>query len=153
MAAPIKCPHCQGETGLYQNPVPTVDLIIEIDGHGIVLIDRKNPPLGWALPGGFVDYGESLEDAAVREAREETGLEVELTGQFRAYSDPARDPRRHTITNVFLARAKGRPQASDDAARADVFDPEHLPSPLAFDHRRILEDYLSYKAGLKAIGR
>ena len=152
MAESFRCPHCQGETGLYRNPVPTVDIIIEVDGDGIVLIQRKNPPPGWALPGGFVDYGESLEEAAVREAREETGLDIELTGQFRAYSDPARDPRQHTITNVFLARASGRPMGGDDAARAEVFQPNRLPSPLAFDHQRILDDYFSYQAGRKTAG-
>ncbi|MDY6851655.1 MAG: NUDIX hydrolase, partial [Thermodesulfobacteriota bacterium] len=131
----------------YRNPVPTVDIIIEIKGRGIVLIDRKNPPPGWALPGGFVDYGESLEAAAVREAWEETGLTVTLIDQFRAYSDPNRDPRQHTITNVFLAQAEGEPQGRDDAARAGVFTAGSLPSPLAFDHARILKDYFQAKAG------
>ena len=152
MSESARCPHCEGEIDGYRNPVPTVDVIIEVEG-GIVLILRKNPPPGWALPGGFVDYGESLEEAAVREAREETGLEVELTGQFRAYSDPARNPRQHTITNVFLARAYGRPVGSDDAAQADIFTPELLPSPLAFDHGLILNDYFRYKAGLENTGR
>lgn len=131
----------------YRNPVPTVDVIIEIAGRGIVLIERRNPPHGFALPGGFVDYGESLEAAAAREAFEETGLEVELLGQFRAYSDPGRDPRHHTITNVFLARASGEPAARDDAAGAGVYDPRRPPTPLAFDHARILADYLAFKEG------
>ena len=91
----------------YRNPSPTVDLIIELPGHRIVLIERKNPPHGYALPGGFVDYGESLEDAARREALEETGLKVELVRQFHTYSDPSRDPRKHTITTVLIARAGG----------------------------------------------
>lgn len=145
MTEPLKCPHCQGVVRPYLNPVPTVDVIIEIEGRGIVLIERKNPPPGWALPGGFVDYGESLEEAAVREAREETGLTVELLGQFRAYSAPDRDPRQHTITNVFLARAEGKPEGRDDAAAAEVFSPDNLPRPLAFDHGRILKDYFEHK--------
>ncbi|OGD12235.1 MAG: NUDIX hydrolase [Candidatus Aminicenantes bacterium RBG_13_62_12] len=129
----------------YKNPIPTVDVIIEMtrpDGRsGVVLIERKNPPPGWALPGGFVDYGESLEDAAHREAREETGLEVALLRQFHTYSEPGRDPRRHTISTVFLAAAEGTPRAGDDARGIGVFAHEEIAFPLAFDHRRILEDY------------
>ena len=128
----------------HRNPAPTVDIIIEVEG-GLVLIERKNPPHGWAIPGGFVDYGESLEDAAVREAKEETSLDVELLEQFSAYSDPARDPRLHTISTVFLARAAGRPVAADDAKRAEIFPAEALPAPLCFDHARILGDYRRYK--------
>jgi 8-oxo-dGTP diphosphatase len=135
----------------YRNPFPTVDIIIEVvDGRkrrGVVLIERRNPPPGWALPGGFVDYGETLEAAAVREAREETSLEVELIGQLGAYSDPARDPRFHTISTVFLARASGEPRGADDARRAAVFDPRDRSLPLAFDHRRILDDYLKNAKG------
>jgi ADP-ribose pyrophosphatase YjhB (NUDIX family) len=131
----------------HRNPFPTVDIIIEVmRGRrklGVVLIERKNPPPGWALPGGFVDYGETLEAAAVREAREETSLEVELLGQLGAYSDPARDPRFHTISTVFLARAKGVPRGADDARSAVVFDPRDRSLPLAFDHRKILDDYLA----------
>lgn len=134
-----------------RNPVPTVDIIIEVDragqAPGIVLIRRKNPPLGWALPGGFVDYGESLEEAAVREAREETSLRVELLGQFHTYSDPCRDPRQHTVSTVFLAQARGEPRGADDAREARVFDPGHVDVKLAFDHRRILDDYLQFKRG------
>jgi len=124
-------------------PLPTVDVIIELQGKGVVLIKRKNPPLGWALPGGFVDYGETLEQAAVREALEETSLQVELTRQFHAYSDPQRDPRGHTITVVFTAKASGEPRAADDAQEIGVFQADALPSPLAFDHRQILTDYFS----------
>ncbi len=124
----------------YRNPLPTVDLIIEYNG-GIILIKRKNPPYGWALPGGFVDYGESLETAAVREAREETGLDVELVRQFHAYSEPERDSRFHTITIVYIARAKGLPRAGDDAADVGVFAGDNLPEDIAFDHRDILMDY------------
>ena len=125
-----------------RNPVPTVDIIIELP-VGIVLIKRKNPPYGWALPGGFVDYGETLEAAAAREAREETSLDVELVRQFHAYSDPSRDPRSHTISTVFIARAAGVPRAADDAAETGIFRKDSLPSPICFDHARILEDYFS----------
>jgi len=127
----------------YTNPVPVVDLIIEIAGQGWVLIERRNPPPGWALPGGFVEVGESLEQAAVREAREETCLEVELLGQFHTYSDPARDPRMHCISTVFVARAEGTPKAEDDAKSVAVFPKDRLPEVMAFDHRKILEDYLN----------
>lgn len=129
-----------------RNPYPTVDIVIELDNGAIVLIRRKNPPHGWALPGGFVEYGESLEDAAVREAREETGLEVELREQFHAYSAPDRDPRHHTLSVVFIARAQGTPRGADDAAEARAFQPDALPAPLVFDHGRIVRDYLHYRA-------
>ena len=112
----------------FRNPVPTVDVIIEVEGGGIVLIERRNAPHGWAIPGGFVDEGEPLWAAARREAKEETGLDVELTEQFHTYSDPRRDPRRHTVATVFLGRAAGAPQASDDAAGAGVFTEATLPS-------------------------
>ena len=140
------CPRCGLETEDYRNPVPTVDIIIEMDGLGIVLIKRKNPPVGWALPGGFVDYGESLEEAAVREAGEETSLIVELTGQFHTYSNPARDPRQHTISTVFTARADGIPQAADDAAEIGIFMEEDLPELLMFDHAEILADYFGRRS-------
>ncbi len=139
------CPQCGQQTRRYRNPVPTVDIIIEYEDRGLVLIERGKPPWGWALPGGFVEYGESLEDAARREAREETGLEVELLGQFHTYSDPGRDPRQHTITTVFVAQARGAPRAADDARAVAVFAPEELPSVLAFDHARILADYLKVR--------
>lgn len=139
------CPQCGYEITRYRNPVPTVDIIIELRGRGLVLVERQKPPYGWALPGGFVEYGETLEEAAVREAQEETGLEVELLGQFHAYSDPDRDPRQHTITTVFVACAAGTPQAASDARSVDVFSPADLPEPLAFDHARILEDYLQVR--------
>lgn len=140
MKTSLMCPHCGKSVQTFKNPFPTVDIIIETGG-GIVLIRRRNPPLGWALPGGFVDYGESLEAAAVREAREETSLDVELTGQLGAYSDPSRDPRQHTITVVFTARAEGAPLGADDAVEAKIFTLEALPQDLAFDHGRILKDY------------
>ncbi len=109
---------------------------------GIILIRRKNPPYGWALPGGFVDYGETLEDAAAREAKEETALEVRLLRQLHSYSDPHRDPRQHTISTVFLAEASGQAVAGDDAAEVGVFSANELPDELAFDHRQILDDYI-----------
>jgi ADP-ribose pyrophosphatase YjhB (NUDIX family) len=128
-----------------KNPFPTVDIIIEIKDEngnaGFILIKRKNPPYGWALPGGFVDYGESLEKAAVREAKEETSLDIELVSQFHTYSNPGRDPRFHTISTVFIARAEGRPKAQDDAQEIGIFSAESMPHPLAFDHEQILDDY------------
>ena len=127
-----------------RNPLVTVDIIIEVDG-GIVLIERKNPPHGWALPGGFVDYGESLEAAAVREAKEEISLDVGLTEQFYTYSDPSRDARHHTVSTVFIAVADGTPQGADDAKSARVFREDEIPSPVVFDHARILRDYFHFK--------
>ncbi|HSB68730.1 MAG TPA: NUDIX hydrolase [Candidatus Methylomirabilis sp.] len=123
-----------------------MDLIILLPGDRIVLIRRKNPPHGWALPGGFLEYGESLEQAAVREGREETGLEVELIRQVHTYSDPARDPRGHTVSTVFLARADGAPRAGDDAGDARSVPLADLPAPLAFDHDQILADYRRSRA-------
>jgi 8-oxo-dGTP diphosphatase len=125
----------------FRNPVPTVDIIIQSAEGSIVLIERANPPYGWALPGGYVDYGESLEAAAIREAREETSLDIELLGQFHTYSDPGRDSRQHNISTVFIARSSGIPKGGSDARRADVFSKNSLPTPLVFDHSQILKDY------------
>ena len=133
------------EIEIYRNPIPTVDIIIEIESKGIVLIKRKNPPFGWALPGGFVDYGESLEEGAVREAKEETDLDVTLIEQFHTYSNPIRDPRHHSISTVYIAKAKGAPQAKDDAIEIGVFNESNLPAEIAFDHRSILNDYFISK--------
>ena len=141
----IKCPKCQKEIELFQNPVPTVDIIIEIERKGIILIKRKNPPPGWAIPGGFVDYGETLEEAAIREAKEETDLEVKLIKQFHTYSDKNRDPRHHTISTIYIAKAKGIPQAKDDALEVGIFTQSNLPEEIAFDHRSILSDYFKSK--------
>lgn len=125
----------------YHNPVPTVDVIIQLEGGAIVLIERVNSPYGWALPGGYVDYGESLEEAAVREAKEETSLDIELLGQFHTYSDPQRDSRQHNISTVFVAKSVGIPRGASDARRSDIFFENSLPTPLAFDHSQILKDY------------
>lgn len=128
---------------LQAGPFTTVDAIIEIDG-AIVIVQRSNPPFGWALPGGFVDYGESLEQAVVREAKEETGLDLVNLRQFHTYSEPSRDPRFHTIGTVFIAKGKGKPQAGDDAAGLKVVNlSEILLLEFAFDHKRIIQDYLA----------
>ncbi len=127
----------------YKNPYPTVDIIIEYQ-NGIILIRRKNPPYGWAIPGGFVDYGESLPDAAVREAKEETSLDIKLNEQFYTYSTPDRDPRFHTISTVYIATGTGILKGNDDASDAKVFSESNLPGDIAFDHREILDDYFVY---------
>jgi ADP-ribose pyrophosphatase YjhB (NUDIX family) len=145
----VACPHCGRPVTVYRNPKPTADIIIRMD-HGIVLINRKNPPYGWAIPGGFIDYDESAEDAAIREAKEETSLEITDLKQFHVYSAPGRDPRHHTITVVFTAQGIGVPRAADDAAELGVFSKDALPSPMAFDHAQILADYF---ASLKAADR
>lgn len=135
-------------TVAHKNPAPTVDLIIELGDRPhrpIILIERLNPPHGWALPGGFVDYGESVETAAKREAQEETGLEVELVEQFQVYSAPDRDPRQHTLSVVLLATAAGEPTAGDDAKHLEVFELWKIPQNLCFDHAQILRDYWHYR--------
>ena len=132
----------------YRNPVPTVDIIIELANRPhrpIILIERHNPPYGWAIPGGFIDYGELAEVAARREAEEETGLSVQLIEQFHVYSDPSRDPRQHTMSVVFLATAKGEPKAGDDAKEIGIFELWRIPDNLCFDHDRILRDYVQYR--------
>ncbi len=132
----------------YRNPAPTVDLIIEMTDRPhrpIVLIERLNLPYGWALPGGFVDYGESVEAAAVREAKEETALDVALVEQFYVYSDPKRDERKHTLSVVFIATAVGAPIAQDDAKSLSVVNPWEMPQTLCFDHGQILQDYWQYR--------
>lgn len=140
-----KCPNCGAETMGYQNPIATVDIIIEMQNGSILLILRKNDPIGWALPGGFVDYGESLEDAAIREAKEETNLDITLLRQFHTYSKPDRDPRQHTVSTVFIATASGNPKACDDAKEIGLFTIKDLPQPLMFDHEQILSDYFKLK--------
>ena len=132
----------------YRNPAPTVDIIIELcdrPSRPIVLIERKFEPWGWAIPGGFVDYGESVEDAARREAQEETGLIVQLIKLLQVYSNPARDARKHTISVVYIAEATGTPQAADDAKNLEVFEDWQLPTHLCFDHDQILNDYRRWR--------
>lgn len=135
--------------GAPKTPLLAADIIIELsdrEGRPIVLIERKHEPLGWAIPGGFVDPGESVESAAVREAREETGLDVQLHALLGVYSEPGRDPRGATASVVFVASASGQPHAMDDARNAVVVEPSALPSPLAFDHAQILADYRHFRA-------
>jgi 8-oxo-dGTP diphosphatase len=140
----ILCPECGHEIALYHNPAPTVDMIIEY-AEGIILVYRRNTPHGWALPGGFVDYGETLEAAAARETKEETGLDLRDMQQFHCYSDPSRDPRSHTITTVFTATGTGVLCAGDDAKAAKVFDITDLPDNIVFDHANIIRDYAIWK--------
>ena len=128
-----------------KTPYVAADIIIRYQG-GIVLIERKNEPAGWALPGGFVEIGESVEEAAVREAREETSLDVALVEQFYTYSKPGRDPRFQTVTVVFIGIGAGTLKGRDDARRAEVFGPSNLPEQIAFDHRKIINDYYQYLA-------
>ena len=135
------------DKGPWKNPTPTVDILIELAGKPgtLVFIERKNEPKGFALPGGFVDEGEYVADAAVREAKEETGLDIELVELFHVYSDPKRDARKHTVSTVFIARASGTPEGGDDAERCLVCAPGELPAKLVFDHALIVSDYVEYK--------
>ncbi len=129
-------------------PLIAADAIIELmdkPGRPIVLIERKNPPYGWAIPGGFVDVGERLEIAAIREAKEEVCLDVTLKALLGMYSDPARDDRGHTVTAVYVAEASGEPKAADDAKNLAIFEIDNLPDELAFDHRQVLEDYRRFR--------
>ncbi|MBE0477590.1 NUDIX hydrolase [Candidatus Aerophobetes bacterium] len=128
----------------YRNPFPTVDAIVEKNG-GIILVKRKNSPHGWALPGGFVDYGETLEEAIRREIKEETNLEIDNLYQFHTYSEPGRDPRFHTISTVFVVRARGKLKAGDDAENVRIFSENDLPQNIAFDHGKIIKDYLELR--------
>lgn len=129
-------------------PLLAADALIElvnVPGRPIVLIERRNPPYGWAIPGGFVDVGETVETTAVREALEEVSLQVTLTGLLGIYSSPKRDPRGHTVTAIYVAEAKGQPVAADDARSVGVFTLDQLPSPLAFDHELVLQDFRRYR--------
>jgi 8-oxo-dGTP diphosphatase len=133
-----------------RNPYPTVDVIITSRDHpqALIMVRRKYPPRGWALPGGFINWGESAEAAAVREMREETGLELQDIKQFHVYSDPARDPRGHTMSVVFTATTNGEPVGGDDAAEAVWMDLKSLPPDITFDHRRIIEDWVAASISL-----
>ncbi len=147
----ITCPKCGTKIRVYNNPVPTVDIIIELvdrNNEEIVLIRRKNPPYGLAIPGGFVDYGERVEEAAIREAKEETGLDVVLKYLLGVYSDPKRDSRLHTISTVFVASATGAPRPGDDAKEVVVVRPDEIKESLCFDHREIVSDYLKKRTQL-----
>lgn len=149
---PLLCPHCGKIVSEYRNPYPTVDIIIRLtdrpEPDNVLLIKRLNPPYGWALPGGFVEYNESVEQTAVREAKEETGLDIKLIGLVGVFSAPGRDPRFHTITTVFSAEAEGNPKAGDDAGEARIFTAATLPKDIAFDHRDVLSLYFK-KLGIK----
>lgn len=136
----LHCPRC-GEGQPIPFPLVAVDCIVSDDRGRVLLIRRRFPPPGWALPGGFVDPGESLETAAARELLEETGLRAIALEQFHAYSEPERDPRHPMVSMIFVARAEGEPQAGDDAGSLDFFALDALPEEMAFDHRRILEDF------------
>ena len=146
------CPRCGAIVETWRNPAPTVDIIIHAPERGVVLIERSGPPFGFALPGGFVDPGESVEEAAAREAFEETGLHVTLEALLGVYSDPARDPRRHTLSVVYIAstREPEKLAAGDDAAAAAWHRPEALPENLAFDHARILDHFRAWLRGERA---
>ena len=133
------CAQCGTVIKTWQRPAVTVDMLILLDSR-LVLVSRRNEPLGWALPGGYVDYGERLESAARREAMEETRLTLLDLEQFHTYSDPDRDARQHSVSTVFLARAEGTPVAGDDAAEVRLFDLADVPHPLAFDHSRMVRD-------------
>ena len=144
MSERLICPHCGHALDRYDQPRLTVDAVVQNDSGAVLLIKRRNPPLGWALPGGFVDVGETLEAAVSRELTEETGLRARLVRQFHTYSDPARDPRHHTVSTVFQVEAEGDPIAGDDATEAAYFSPFALPEPLVFDHARIIADIVRH---------
>lgn len=147
------CPHCGKTWSSYCNPTPTTDVVIHEPGRGVVIIRRRNEPRAYALPGGFIDDGEPAEDAAVREMREETGLEVELTGLLGVYSNPDRDPRQHTLSVVFVGKACNPDflNAGDDAEDAAFYPLDALPEPMAFDHAKILADFAEVIAGRRCL--
>ena len=139
------CPNCGTVVETYKNPFPTVDIVV-IRDNSVLMIERKHEPLGWALPGGFVDYGESAESAAARELKEETGLQCTSLALLGVYSAPGRDPRFHTLTVVYLGGAEGKLAAGDDAAAAEWFPLDQLPDRIAFDHRQIIQDAVRRRA-------
>jgi 8-oxo-dGTP diphosphatase len=140
MSGRLSCPQCGHVLDRHDQPRLTVDAVVQNSRGEVLLVMRRNPPHGWALPGGFVEVGETLETAVARELAEETGLEATSVRQFHTYSDPARDPRHHTVSTVFRVEAEGKPTPGDDAIEAGFFPAEALPSPIVFDHARIIED-------------
>lgn len=128
----------------YRNPTPTVDVIVHHNDQ-ILLIERKNEPVGWALPGGFVDEGEMVETAAIREVKEETNIDIELEHLLYVYSSPDRDIRQHNLSVVFTAHSTQDPTAGDDANKAVFFSVKDLPTPIVFDHIEIIEDFLHFQ--------
>lgn len=153
MNHPRYCPSCGTLVVKYSNPLPTADVVIYDEKRGVILIRRKNPPLGMALPGGFIEEGESAEHAAVREMKEETGLDVHLEGILGVYSWPMRDMRCHTLTTVFVGRCSDPDAllAGDDAADAAFYDPDNIPGPLCFDHARILGHFRDWLEGRRPL--
>lgn len=153
MQKKIFCPHCGKSFNVYANPTPTTDVIIYSPEQGIVIISRKNPPYGYALPGGFIDAGETVEHAAIREMKEETNLDVNLLGILGVYSHPDRDPRQHTMSVVFVGRPDDSQllKAGDDAGNAAFYKLDNLPSPFAFDHGKILDNFKEYLAGRRTL--
>lgn len=153
MKKSITCPRCGEKIPVYANPAPTVDVVIYDPNRGVVIIERRNEPYGYAIPGGFIDEGEQAECAAVREMREETSLDINLLGLLGVYSGPRRDPRRHTISTVFVGSPKNPDalHAGDDAATAKFYQLNDLPEPLAFDHQRILQDFAAYLEGRRRL--
>lgn len=149
----IICPHCGGSISVYANPAPTTDVIIYNPERGIVVISRKNIPHGFALPGGFIDEGESAESAAKREMLEETGLDVRLKGLLGVYSHPDRDPRRHTMSVAYVGEAldPDKLRAGDDAGAAAFYSLDALPAPFVFDHKKIIRDFMEYLAGKRCL--
>lgn len=155
MKQTVSCPHCGKPYSCYHNPAPTVDVVIYEPGRGVVIIKRRNIPHGYAIPGGFIDYGEQAEAAAIREMKEETNLDVELLGLLGVYSRPDRDPREHTITTVYIGRPKNPDnlKAGDDAGGAAFYKLDNLPEPLVFDHKKVLADFGDYLAGKIALAK
>ena len=153
MKTQVLCPHCGKPYSMFRNPTPTADVVIHDPARGVVIISRANEPVGYALPGGFIDEGEQAEDAARREMLEETGLDVALTGLLGVYSRPDRDPRQHTLTTVFTGtpRDPGALRAGEDAAHAAWYPLDNLPEPLVFDHAKILADFRDVLAGKRRL--
>ncbi len=146
MQQPLLCQNCGTQVRKHAQPAPTADVIIYDNKEGIVLIERLNTPLGYALPGGFIDINETVERAAIREMKEETNLDVELVGILGVYSKPDRDPRFHTMSVTFVAKAKDmkKLKAGDDAKKANLYPLEKLPKKLCFDHGKMIEDFMLY---------